>query len=97
MNPNSEGDNEESWIEIPVDRLSSQALDALIEEFVTREGTDYGVQEVSVEQQVQRARASLHKGDVIIVFNLDTETTQLISRDDYRKLTASESAFSGHV
>ena len=30
---------------VPVDRLSREALDGLIEEFVTRDGTDYGEQE----------------------------------------------------
>jgi uncharacterized protein YheU (UPF0270 family) len=32
---------------IPVDRLSPEALQGVIEEFVSREGTDYGETEVS--------------------------------------------------
>ena len=36
-------------VEIPASRLSTAALDGLIEEFVTRDGTDYGEQEHTLE------------------------------------------------
>ena len=36
-------------IEIPVDRLSAEVLNAVIEEFILREGTDYGVQEAGMD------------------------------------------------
>ena len=31
------------FVQIPVDALSRQALDGLIEEFLTRDGTDYTI------------------------------------------------------
>ena len=37
-------------IEIPLDRLEKSTLSAVIEEFVLREGTDYGPSETSLKQ-----------------------------------------------
>jgi uncharacterized protein YheU (UPF0270 family) len=41
------GDNtaENAALQIPASRLSRDAIDGLIEEFVTRDGTDYGERE----------------------------------------------------
>ena len=44
-------------IEIPLDRLSSDLLNAIIEEFINREGTDYGVSEVSLETKIQQVKS----------------------------------------
>ena len=37
---------------IPAEQLSADALQGLIEEFITREGTDYGEVEWSLDQKV---------------------------------------------
>lgn len=38
---------------IPVERLSHEALGGIIEEFISREGTDYGTIEASPENEIQ--------------------------------------------
>ena len=38
-------------VQIPVEALSGQALDGLIEEFVTRDGTDYGAEERTLDDK----------------------------------------------
>ena len=45
-------DETEQLLEIPVGRLDGETLRRLIEEFVTREGTDYGTREKSLDQKV---------------------------------------------
>ncbi|MBC7753099.1 MAG: YheU family protein, partial [Moraxellaceae bacterium] len=35
-------------MEVPIDQLSKDILQNLVEEFVLREGTDYGAQEISL-------------------------------------------------
>jgi uncharacterized protein YheU (UPF0270 family) len=43
-------------IEIPADKLSAEVLHAVIEEFILREGTDYGSYEVSLENKIDQVR-----------------------------------------
>ena len=50
-------------VTIQYDQLSLEALHGVIEEFVTRDGTDYGVVEISLETKYPRylVRLSLEK------------------------------------
>jgi hypothetical protein len=67
---------------IPSDRLSPEALQGLIEEFITREGTDYGMREVALESKVSSVRRQLAAGFAVIVFNPETETTTIVPAND---------------
>ena len=67
-----------SRIEIPTSDLSREALRALIEEFVTRDGTDYGAVERSLDAKVADVMHQLARGEVRIVFDPETETTTLV-------------------
>ena len=44
---------------IPIDRLSPEALQGIIEEFISREGTDYGNWEVSWDTMFHRVKHKL--------------------------------------
>jgi uncharacterized protein len=65
-------------VEVPPSSLTREALRALVEEFVTRDGTDYGVVERSLDAKVAAVLGQLHRGDVRIVFDPETETTTLV-------------------
>ncbi|BFM19906.1 YheU family protein [Gilvimarinus japonicus] len=66
---------------IPHQQLAPETLDALIEEFVTREGTEYGEQDVPLTTKVSQVRGQLERGTVVIVFDPAIETTSLVSAD----------------
>jgi uncharacterized protein YheU (UPF0270 family) len=68
-------------VEIPPSRLSREALDGLIEEFVTREGTDYGEQEHTLEQKKRAVARQLDRGEVVIVFDPESETCNIIPKN----------------
>lgn len=68
-------------VEIPASRLSREALDGLIEEFVTRDGTDYGEREHTLEQKKRAVARQLERGDVVIVFDPESETCNIIPND----------------
>ena len=70
-----------SGVIIPWQSLSSDALDGVIEEFVTREGTEYGIREVSLESKVAAIRAQLRAGDVVIVYDAALETASIAPAD----------------
>jgi uncharacterized protein YheU (UPF0270 family) len=70
------------FTQIPVDALSGQALDGLIEECVTRDGTDYGTEERSLDDKKDAVRRQLDCGEIVIVFDPETQTSNIISKDD---------------
>ena len=71
-------------VQIPVEALSGQALDGLLEEFVTRDGTDYGAEERTLDDKKSAVRRQLHRGEIIVVFDPNTRTTNIILKDELR-------------
>lgn len=74
----------DSFIVIPPEQLSPDALQGVLEEFITREGTDYGVVEIELTEKVRQVRAQLKSGAALIVFDPMAETCMIISRDEYQ-------------
>jgi uncharacterized protein len=66
-------------IEVPPESLSRDALHALVEEFVTRDGTDYGAVERNLDAKVAEVLRQLGRGEVRIVFDPDSETTTIVA------------------
>ena len=62
------------YIDIPYQQLSSDVLQALIEEFICREGTDYGEVEFTLSEKANQLLARLQEGKAVIVFDPATET-----------------------
>ena len=52
--------------------LSPDALRGVIEAFVTREGTDYGAQEVPLAKKVFQVQQQLDAGTAVLVYDEDT-------------------------
>jgi uncharacterized protein len=67
---------------IPVDRLSLEALRGVIEEFISREATDYGEMEVSPETKFRQVRHRLETGLAVLIFDDETETTNIFLADN---------------
>ncbi|MCX5821344.1 MAG: YheU family protein [Deltaproteobacteria bacterium] len=67
---------------IPVNRLSPEALQGVIEEFVSRDGTDYGEIEVSRETKFRQVKYKLETGLAILIFDDETETTNIFLAND---------------
>jgi uncharacterized protein YheU (UPF0270 family) len=66
---------------IPHQMLSPEALRGVIEAFVTREGTDYGVHDVPLATKVGQVRHQLDTGTAVIVYDEDTESWTMQSTD----------------
>lgn len=67
-----------SPVEVPPEALSQDLLDSVIENFVLREGTDYGAQEVSLESKIRQVRRQIEKGDVKIFFDQENDSVTLV-------------------
>lgn len=66
---------------VPADRLAPETLRRLAEEFVTREGTDYGAVERTLEAKVASVLRQIGRGDVLIVCDVETGATNLVRRE----------------
>jgi uncharacterized protein YheU (UPF0270 family) len=62
---------------VPHGELAPELLRAVIESFVLREGTDYGEQELTLEQKVTRVLRQLERGEVRIIFDPDTQSVDI--------------------
>jgi uncharacterized protein YheU (UPF0270 family) len=77
-----EGDELPPEVEIPWERLSAEALRGVIEEFVTREGTDYGPSDVALDAKVAQVRRQLERGEVVLRFDARSQSANLVRSDE---------------
>lgn len=76
------------FVQVPVERLDPDTLGALLEDFASRDGTDYGERETPLDERVAQLRRSLVAGDVMLLFHAATESWDLLPREDAQKLLA---------
>jgi len=79
-------------LEIPWRELSAEALQGVIEEFVTREGTEYGLHDVELATKVAQVRQQLVRGDVRLYFDPDSGSCQLLTREEAQRLEPSSAS-----
>jgi uncharacterized protein YheU (UPF0270 family) len=63
---------------VPHGELAPELLRAVIESYVLREGTDYGEQEISLDDKVARVITQLKRGEAQIMFDPDTDTVSIV-------------------
>ncbi|MDA8139920.1 MAG: YheU family protein [Desulfobacteraceae bacterium] len=74
MNPPK---NEQGLI-IPYEKLSVEALRGLLEEVVTRHGTDNGYIQATLEQNVAMVMEQLRRKEVVVVYDEITQTANIV-------------------
>ena len=80
--------DEMRMVEVPASSLSNDALRGIIEEFVTRDGTEFG----DMCNKADRVKSAILAGNMHIVFDPTTETVNIISRDEFE-----DAAHAGHI
>jgi uncharacterized protein YheU (UPF0270 family) len=65
-------------IVVPHGELAPELLQAVIESFVLREGTDYGEREFSLEQKVAGVVRQLQRGEAQILFDPESESVAIV-------------------
>lgn len=68
-------------IQIPWQKLSPEALQGLVQEFVLREGTDYGPCEHSLEAKVEAVFKQLRAEKVFVCFDPRSESVDIRVKD----------------
>ena len=62
---------------IPYQELAVETLTAIIEDFISREGTDYGAHETSLEKKVQQVMNQLQRGEIVVTFDQESQSCDL--------------------
>jgi uncharacterized protein YheU (UPF0270 family) len=78
----SEGVPEDRFLPLDAAGLSAEALRGLIEEFVSRDGTDYGNLEKTLDEKVSAVMRQLEDGEVCLVFDREEERANLVPARD---------------
>ncbi len=65
-------------IDVPPEALPPATLRALLEEFVTRDGTDYGVHERTLDDKVRDVLRQIARGEAKIVFDPTSQTANVV-------------------
>jgi uncharacterized protein len=68
-------------VEVPWEQLEKDILHKLVEEFVSREGTEYGETEVGLSTKVNQVVEQLKAKKATITFDPETQTTHIISKE----------------
>jgi len=68
-------------VKIPYDQLSPEALHGVIEDFVTRDGTDYGEVEIPLETKIAQVLTQIRSGKAVIVYDQETESGTILRSD----------------
>ena len=63
---------------IPHTSLREDVLRAVVEEFVSREGTDYGFA-VSIDSKISTVVKQLESGKAVVMFDVESETCDIVS------------------
>ena len=75
-----------NFLEIPPQRLEPETLQGLLEEFASRDGTDYGLVEKTLDEKVARLSAQLAAGTLCLLYDADSEHWDLLSREQADEL-----------
>jgi uncharacterized protein YheU (UPF0270 family) len=72
-------------IEVPYREISADALQGLLEDFVTRQGYDTTEVEQGLEDWVVQVKQQLISGQLSIVFDPVTESVTVLTKAEYQK------------
>ena len=74
------------FVEVPTRALEADILQALLEVFASRDGTDYGEREVTLAQKVSDLQGQLRRGDLLILYETESESWDLLPKEQARTL-----------
>ncbi len=73
----SDGHHEEG-IEVPYDQINPETLRNMIQEFVTRDGADWGDAGCTLADKVEQVLQQLRAKKVKVVFDLTSKTANIV-------------------
>ena len=74
------------FVLVPAQRLQGDVLQALLEEYASRDGTDYGERECTLEEKVAQLLRQLRTDELQILYDVDSEQWDLLPRTQAEQL-----------
>lgn len=68
----------EEGVEVPYERIDPQTLRNMIQEFVSRDGADWGDRGCSLADKVEQVLRQLRERKVKVVFDLKSQTANIV-------------------
>lgn len=77
-------------MQVPIESLPPETLKRVVEEFVTREGTDYGLSTADLSSKVDQVLRQLRSGRAVLLFDSESETCHIVMKDNPAFASSSE-------
>lgn len=68
---------------IPLETLPKDTVTAIIENFVLREGTEYGSEDVALSDKIKQVYQQLSQGTALLVYSELHETVNILPADQF--------------
>jgi uncharacterized protein YheU (UPF0270 family) len=68
---------------IPIEQLNADTLQAIIEDYILREGTDYGAIDASKDDKIAQIRHQLEQGSVVIVYSELHDSVNILPKEQF--------------
>ena len=71
-------------MKIDINHLDPDTLTNIIEAFVLREGTDYGMVEVSLADKINQIKEQLLNGDLLLLYSELHQTVNIVAKNQFQ-------------
>lgn len=73
-------------VQIPIENLQADTVQSIAEEFILREGTDYGAVEISFEAKRNQVLRQIQNEELVILFDTELQSVTLRTIQDWQIL-----------
>ena len=77
---NHQTDHNEEGVEVPYKDINPETLRNMIEEFVSRDGADWGEAGGSMEAKIKQVLKQFEAGKIKVVFDLTSQSANIVSK-----------------
>ena len=77
---NNQTESQEDGVEVPYLDINPETLRNMIEEFVSRDGADWGEAGGSMEAKIKQVLGQFESGKIKIVFDLTSQSANIVSK-----------------
>ena len=75
---------------IPLEQLNQDTLYAIIEDFILREGTDYGAIDATKEDKIAQVKLQLTQGNAVLVYSELHDSVNILPREHFAQESQQE-------
>jgi uncharacterized protein YheU (UPF0270 family) len=77
---NHQTDHHEEGVDVPYQDVNPETLRNMIEEFVSRDGSDWGDAGGTMEAKIDQVLRQFKAGKIKVVFDLASQTSNIVSK-----------------